>query len=661
MTPLPSMQAPSRSLGSLRLSEEREAKIRRITSIKTFGAVCVNDGGDVAFVISRPAASCLSEPEAELCLAQRGTLPRYERLTDAAGHTPLAWSAADCTLAFVAERSFGRSQLCFYEPGSGQSRTVASVPGTIEQMAWSADRQELLLLVFEAAGDPPASIGADESSSRIDRPTVTNPESGRRQLVLVNAISGQLRRVELAATVWEMCWGGGGTATALTSRDPSENGWYRSELTIIDLRSGAASVVHRPEVQMAALALSPDGRRVAFVEGLSSDRGMASGQPKLLDLHDRRVSAPGSSDDVAWLGWADDSTLIYTGWSGLGTKVGTLTLDGEDQTIWTGAKTLGPRFRPKLATGGGLAAGVLEADGVPPELFTLGLDNAGPGWSQVTTINAADSFDDRLVVQEVAWKSADGVEIQGLLWRPREVQALPALVVLVHGGPTLAWTHSYAPSFGLAAALVAAGFSVLLPNPRGSAGRGAQFKAANLKDLGGRDFDDIVVGAEWCRQKLFPGAPVPVGIVGHSYGGYLSCWAAATHRCFTAAIGISPVSDWVSELYASGGGEWVSVFLESADPHPSELYRSRSPITHVDHHSLPTLLLHGEADSACPVGQGAEFYGALRRAGVSTELVVYPNEEHDFVGTNNQIDLLRRSIGWFQHHLAGKSPPGDLR
>jgi dipeptidyl aminopeptidase/acylaminoacyl peptidase len=405
-------------------------------------------------------------------------------------------------------------------------------------------------------------------------------------------------------------------------------------------------------VQLGSPALSPDRASVAFVEGLSSDRGLTAGALRVIDLEQRTLSTPGELEDVTWVDWLTDRQLIYAGWRGVGTVVGRLDRStGVADDVWHEPATLGLDYRPQLALGDGLAAGIVERAGEPAELCVLEPPAPGSRWRARTALNEGRSVAGELEIEEVSWTGVDGLEIGGLLWRPAQEPA-EALVVLAHGGPSLAWTHAYSPSRGLAAPLVAAGFTVLLPNPRGSVGRGSEFARANLDDLGGLDFEDLVAGVEWCRRTTFAGEPVPVGIAGASYGGYLASVAAATGRSFKAAVAIATISDWTSQLYASASGEFTSVYLRhSTDAELRDRCVELSPIHRVGPDSIPTLILHGELDQCTPVGQGVELYNALRRAGGDTELVIYPNEGHGISARDNQLDLIRRTIAWFSKHL----------
>lgn len=248
----------------------------------------------------------------------------------------------------------------------------------------------------------------------------------------------------------------------------------------------------------------------------------------------------------------------------------------------------------------------------------------------------------------------DGLGIDGLLVTPagfeRGATPLP-MVVIVHGGPTSQFVHEYAPSGGLAHVLAAAGYAVLLPNPRGSAGRGDAFVTANLGDLGGGDLSDVIAGVDGCVAAGIAD-PARIGVTGQSYGGFMAAWAAVTTDRFAAAVACSCISDWFTYHLTSNVARFDELFLGGDDfGSPIGLYRQRSPAFNV-RHLTPTLIIHGELDLCTPASQGRELYRALLDAGGEAEYVVYPREGHWCVEREHRLDYWARIQAWFDDHLS---------
>ena len=171
------------------------------------------------------------------------------------------------------------------------------------------------------------------------------------------------------------------------------------------------------------------------------------------------------------------------------------------------------------------------------------------------------------------------------------------------------------------------GYAVFLPNPRGSSGRGQEFARANLGDMGGGDFKDILAGVDaLVRDGIVDDARV--AITGGSYGGFMSSWAVTQTDRFAAAIPFAVVTDWTSFHYTTNIGQFDALFLQGDPDDPAGPYPKWSPVFHAHKCKTPTLILHGEDDLCTPLPQATEFYNALVEAGCEVELVVYPREGH---------------------------------
>jgi dipeptidyl aminopeptidase/acylaminoacyl peptidase len=331
---------------------------------------------------------------------------------------------------------------------------------------------------------------------------------------------------------------------------------------------------------------------------------------------------------------------------------GTLGVDGQVDELWAGDATVGTRYVPKIsptADGSRLVA-VKESAHEPPEVVELVVERAGEGWRRVSSLNEELARVPVPEWQRFAWQAADGLEVEGLLALPREREPdrLP-LLVLVHGGPTASWTWQFT-NFGTPHLFAEAGYAVLMPNPRGSAGRGQDFARANLGDLGGGDLQDILAGVE----ALVDAGIVDterVGVYGGSYGGFMAAWAVTQTDRFAASVPMACCSNWLSFHNTTNIGRFDELFLDSDPYDPDGNYFRLSPIAHARKVKTPTLIIHGEVDLCTPLGQAQELYQALVEAGVETELVVYPREGHGWHEWDHQIDVWNRMRGWFDRHL----------
>jgi dipeptidyl aminopeptidase/acylaminoacyl peptidase len=194
------------------------------------------------------------------------------------------------------------------------------------------------------------------------------------------------------------------------------------------------------------------------------------------------------------------------------------------------------------------------------------------------------------------------------------------------------------------------GYAVLLPNPRGSVGRGHTFARGVMLNSGTADLDDIMAGVDLCIAEGIADAG-RLGISGLSYGGYMAGWAITQTDRFGASVALSVIGDYVTFHLTSEVAVYDEMILGGRWDDPAGPYIERSPIFQMAGVTTPTLVIQGQADRCTPVGQGEELYAALEAAGAETELVIYPREGHVTVERDHAIDALRRTQDWFDRHL----------
>ncbi len=595
------------------------------------------DGSRIAFAVSasfrekgKPIETRLwaGDVGGELRPGEAGTLPRF--------------SPDGARLAFASDRGHeGRLSLWVDE------RELGEIPGSVEAIHWSPDGSCLLVLAADLGADRAGANSAtriEEAGAEAQDPKVFRPARFWRRLWLVDAATGDSHDVTPeGVNVFEVGWAGG-RAAAVCTNEPSESAWYDAWLGLIDLDARSVEHVHTPKWQLQAPRISPGGQ-IAFVEGFSSDRGTLTGTVHVLGR-----GPIGPEPHATWIEFADESTLWVAGWRGAGSFAGRLSLDGLYEEVAGGDVTIGPRFSPALAVSadGSRAAAAYESADEPPEVAL---------WEDgerrvLTSLNAEvaprlASLDWRAY----RWESFDGLEIEGLLALPHGAANGPLpLVVLVHGGPTGCWSWSFAPANGLVQLFGAEGYATLLPNVRGSVGRGPEFAEANLGDMGGGDLQDLLAGIDaLVRDGIVDDRRV--AIAGGSYGGFMSSWAVTQTDRFAAAMPFAVVTDWVSFHSTTNIGRFDRLFLQ-ADPYDAAGdYTRRSPVYHARKCRTPTLIIHGEDDLCTPLSQAVELYNALVEAGCETELVVYPREGHGWTERGHQADAWNRMRDWLARHV----------
>ena len=455
--------------------------------------------------------------------------------------------------------------------GSGDSRA--------RRRAWSADSERLVVL----AADPGlyaldwsarAVTGADGVAPRVRR-----PGDAWRRLLQVELATGAVSEVgPPRENVREFDWDGAGVLVALVSVDPSGSGWYGAHVVAIDPVARTSRALYSGRRFLEGLALSPDGRRVAVIEGNTSDPGLLVGSVIVIDVASGLAADPWpGSETVGTATWADDGRLWAPRFTGTTTALHELWLDGRREERWTGDAFIGPDLcKPSVAVlADGTVIACQQAHGLPPELARF--EPEPVCWIRLT------SFNDAIVAgraspdfRQVRWTAEDGVEIEGRLITPRGANGPFPLVLAVHGGPTWCWNAFFSDSEPNAVLLADAGYAVLQANPRGSSGRGHAFSEAVNGDPGGIDFRDLMAGIDWCIAERIAD-PARLAIAGLSYGGYMAAWAPTQTDRFAAAVAISVVADFRSFHLTSEVARWDELILAPARwDEPGGLYDDRS-------------------------------------------------------------------------------------
>jgi acetyl esterase/lipase len=545
-------------------------------------------------------------------------------------------------------------------PGAGPAcrRSTHRMEGFAERIAWTDEA--LVVLCAEAGADSAALASGKPLTGAEADPVVTRTEVGWRRLW---ALDPDTDRAPVAVspeglTVWEFSPLRGGGFLAVCSAEPGESGWYHSDLVVFGSPPESWRVLHTSRWQLSSPTVSPDGRRAAFIEGWASDRGLVAGDVRVVDLASGRVSPRFElGADVTDLSWADGGRLWFAGWHHLGTAWGSIGgaggmggVPGGDTNValhLQSASCLNARWHPGVVPlPDGTALTVRSTAEQPPEVVRL--DPAG-SFEPWTAFNEGLSAERRLRLTELRWPGPGGIEIEGLFAAPvGEVPGPWPMVVDIHGGPSLAWHHSWGLTW--AEVLTAAGYGVLMANPRGSAGRGQLFARSNLTDPAGAEFEDIVAGVRHCVAEGLAD-PDRVAAIGASYGGYLTAWGVAGGKVFRCGVVIAGLSDLVSARGTANNAAFYDEMLGGTPKQAGSLYLERSPVTMIGPGSAPALVLHGALDRCVPEGQAQELYRALHDAGVEVELVVYPREGHQVQEPAHLADQRQRVIRWLNTHL----------
>jgi dipeptidyl aminopeptidase/acylaminoacyl peptidase len=251
----------------------------------------------------------------------------------------------------------------------------------------------------------------------------------------------------------------------------------------------------------------------------------------------------------------------------------------------------------------------------------------------------------------VRYASHDGLSVPALVYPSRAPGKDAGAIVLIHGGPTWAYTNFWhvAPQH-----FAQMGYTVLCPNYRGSTGYGRVYQNLNRYDLGRGDVLDCVAGADWLVREGLASA-ARLGVTGASQGGYMTMMCLAKHAQYWAA-GSSLIGyfNWFTEFATEREDlrYWdLQNMGDPATPEGEARFRDRSPVFFLDGVRAPVQLIAGRADPRCPAAETEQVHDALVKRGVPVELTVYEDEGHGFAKVENKIDAYRKRAAFFTKHL----------
>jgi dipeptidyl aminopeptidase/acylaminoacyl peptidase len=607
------------------------------------------DGRRVVAVESDDVPSAPKAPSGYLVVRSTSNGPVH--LVEPCLHTPdctvssPAWSADSARIVFIVhDHASGTSMLELLGTSAAQARVLLRYPGELESPHFAPNGGSIAVLATYGAHKR---IGATQAGAPLvgEIGAVTDEQ----RIALVDPKGALHYASPRNLFVYEYDWlprGAGFVGTASTGN--GDNNWWVAKLYAF--ANGRARVIAQPPMQIASPRASPDGRTVAFIGGLMSDFGSTGGDVEVVpasggDAVDVTADMAASATSLLWN--RSSQRVTFTQISGA--RDGIATVDVRSRaiaTVWSDESSIQANgdARVSIARDGTTSAVLRQSFDRPPEIAVGPLGT----WRDLTHANATQPPAGH--ARAIAWTN-DGLSLAGWVVAPLHVDAVRhyGMVTIVHGGPSAAYDARYIGR-GTQRDLLAHGYFLFLPNPRGSFGEGETFTRANVKDFGYGDLRDILAGVD-AAEKQAPIDDGRLGIMGYSYGGYMTMWAVTQTQRFKAAVSGAGVSDWLSYYGENGIDEWMIPFFGASVYDDPAVYAKSSPIAFIKNVKTPTFEFVGERDVECPMPQSLEFWHALVTLGVPTSFVVYPGEGHGIRAPAHQRDVAARTIGWFERYL----------
>jgi dipeptidyl aminopeptidase/acylaminoacyl peptidase len=637
------------------------------------------DGRRVAFVVT-----LLSEDRDEYLSAiwivdvAGGSLTRFT-------HGPLRdtaprWSPDGRRLAFLSERDVPkgrkpRPQLYVMPADGGEALRLTDRVHGVESPVWSPDGARLCF-VAKVGGGPEPEDEAERLRSKPARVITTlkykwNGEGfvydRRPHLFVVAADGGTPRQLTEGDFVDEHpVWSPDGRLLAFTSARHAEREFDQAaDVWVVPAEGGEPRRVTATAGPVSHPVFAPDGHALAYLGHpypTDVSRNMRlytipldGGKPRCLTADLDRTCQPffsavgphWASDDFIRFAVEDQGDVSVYRVRADGSAAPERILEGERQV--TGLSVSGD---------GGRCAFAAMDPVAPAEVFVAAGD--GRDERRLTDLNGAWRAEVALARPERFRFERDGLTVDGWFMRPLGVPAgarVPALLN-IHGGPATQYGHAFFDEFQVYAG---AGYAVLYVNPRGSQGYGEAFARAVVGDWGGGDYADVMAGLDAALARYDVVDPGRLGVMGGSYGGFLTSWIVGHTDRFRAACSERALNTHVSMVGTSDIGH---CFVDAHSGRPPvweepTWYVERSPLTYARQIQTPLLIIHSEDDLRCPMEQAEQLFVALRRQQKEVVLVRFPDENHDLSRTGrprHRLERFRIILEWFGRHLQPGGP-----
>jgi dipeptidyl aminopeptidase/acylaminoacyl peptidase len=451
-------------------------------------------------------------------------------------------------------------------------------------------------------------------------------------------------------------WNPNGKNIAFSHRpEPTFNsGFVSGDISMVNLSNKKVKSLVTWEGVDSSPSFSPDGKLIAFTSNGGNREAIGLNDIFVIKTNGgkpRKLSETPNRGRVGIINWSTDSRYVYI--RDLDRTQSQLYKIGvQDKSIDALFDAEGFVSSIAISNDETKIIYVKQTVDKPSEVFSGLLRQIKT--KRITDFNISLDLPAVTKTEILQWESKDGLEIEGLLTYPANYNKRKKypLALIIHGGPAGSFPQTFTgnPGIYVVQYFTSKGYAVLRPNPRGSTGYGKDFRYANFKDWGFGDYEDIMSGVDKVIE-MGVADQKRLAVMGWSYGGYMTSFVVTRTDRFKAAsmgaglpnlISMTSTTDISNYLVAHMGDEFWNDY-KTYEKH-SAIYRIKNVVT-------PTQILHGENDLRVPFTQGQEFYGALKRKGVSTEMVVYPRTPHGPREPKLLMDVSPRILTWLDKYI----------
>lgn len=629
--------------------------------LKTVGTPRVSpDGKRVVYTVTEAVTTAdKSEFLTQIWLGNIATKENTQLTFGDKSSTNPRWSPDGNWIAFTSTRKDNKNNLYLLNINGGEAEPLTEVKTSVADFAWSPDGRSIAFRMTDAKSEDEEKNDKGRNDFRwVDE----NIKLARLYVLPVQKNANGKREprklTEANHNVTEYDWSTDGSRIVFShTKSPVANDWPSADVSIVEVASGKVTVLANTPAAEMTPSFSPDGKSIAMLVSDNPPRWAQSGVIQIFPAGGGapKVIAASHDGQPGIAGWSADSKRIYFG-EVKGTSSQLYVVDiaaNRIEEIKSAPAVYGAFNLNDTGTMFGLTR---QTSDTPGDVFVASVTDFNP--VQISRVNADVKLPAIGRTEVIRWKSKDGKEIEGLLTYPAGYQAgqrVP-LILNIHGGPAGVFQQTFLGGRGAypLATFAARGYAILRPNPRGSSGYGTEFRRANTKDWGMGDYQDLMTGVDHVIQ-MGVADPDRLGVMGWSYGGFMTSWIVTQTKRFKAASAGAPVTNLMSFNGTADIPSFVPDYFGGQYWDIMDVYQKHSPMFNVKGVSTPTMIQHGEADVRVPISQGYEFYHALKAQGVPTRMLVLPRQPHGPNEPKMQIAAMKSNLDWFEKYIGSKS------
>ncbi len=656
-----------------------------VISLRGVGsAVMSADGRNIAFTVQTTDWND-NRYDTEIWLIKQGKTAFQLSNTAKGSSTSPSFSPDGQWIAFLADRG-NKNQIHVIRLDGGEAKVITKEEEGISSFEWHPSGKTLLFLkpekedkrkerekrygAFEADDKEYVNTHLWEVEFQADAPDPSEKPcyetiDSLKQKTGCIQLPKARRLTDGKFTIVDFIPSPDGTSIAFTRQpDPLINTSVKSDISIVNISTGVITALIQNKSADNIEDWSPDSKEILFSTHLDDTLSHFYKNQKLyavkIDTKELRPIAPDVDENLGTLVWRP-SGIFGTGWSRTKRHVykvdpksgkSVVFLANPEQVLGISLSKAGDKMVCTARNGDQLT-----------EVFQVN-NMLSPQSERVTDLSAQIRNWKVAQSEVIRWKSKDGVEIEGVLHKPKnyDPEKKYPLLVVIHGGPT--GIDTPAPVPGSVYPIVQwldKGCLVLRPNYRGSAGYGEAFRSLNLRNLGVGDAWDVLSGVDYLDSKGLIDRS-RMGCMGWSQGGYISAFLTTNSDAFKAISVGAGISNWMTYYVNTDIHPFTRQYLKATPWSDEDIYRQTSPMTNIRKAKTPTLIQHGEFDRRVPIANAYELLQGLRDNGIPSELVVYKGFGHGITKPKERLAALWHNWQWFGKYIWGENielPTGE--